>query len=184
MSVQHGFIDESVRSDGWYRLTMVCLNTRDLAVISRSLRTLVPKGRGRLHFSAESDSRRRAILSALITLPIHATTFAAPYRRGDNEQPARSSCLRTLIQTLDANVVVLVLDSRGEHRDRQDRAELRNELVRTDRAETVTYSHRGSRDELLLALPDAIGWAVGAGGRFALSVRTVADVIEIGPESG
>ena len=32
------------------------------------------------------------------------------------------------------------------------------------------YSHRGSSDEPLLALPDAIGWAVGAGGHFAKQV--------------
>ena len=40
-----------------------------------------------------------------------------------------------------------------------------------------SYSHRGSRDEPLLGLPDAIGWAVGAGGRFAAQVAERVTVV-------
>ena len=35
MTVTHGFIDESVRSDGWYRLTMVEVSARDLGSVTR-----------------------------------------------------------------------------------------------------------------------------------------------------
>jgi hypothetical protein len=37
---------------------------------------------------------------------------------------------------------------------------LRDKLAPFD----LDYVHRGSRDEALLSLPDAIGWAWGAGG--------------------
>ncbi len=78
MTVTHGFIDESVRSDGWYRLTMVEVSARDLGSVTRALRSMLPDGRQRLHFSSEGDARRRQILTAMTRLPISGTTIGAP----------------------------------------------------------------------------------------------------------
>ena len=172
MTARHGFIDESVRSDGWYRLTMVDVAARDLGSVTRALRSMVPKGRQRLHFSAEGDSQRRQILNAIMLLPITALTIAAPYRRGRDEEPARRRCIEALIGDLEPAIVLLVLDSRGAHRDQGDRRVIRDALLRLDREDGLSYSHRGSSDEPLLALPDAVGWSVGAGKYFG---RTVAD---------
>ena len=47
MTARHGFVDESVRSDGWYRLMMVDAAARDLGLVTRALRSMVPKGRQR-----------------------------------------------------------------------------------------------------------------------------------------
>ncbi len=171
MTARHGFIDESVRSDGWYRLTMVDVAARDLGSVTRALRSMVPKGRQRLHFSAEGESQRRQILNGMMPLPMTALTVAAPYRRGRDEEPARRRCIEALIDELDPAVVLLVLDSRGAQRDQGDRRVIRDSLLRSGREDGPTYSHRGSSDEPLLALPDAVGWSVGAGGYFA---RTVA----------
>ncbi len=167
--MRHGFIDESVRSDGWYRLTMVEVPARDLGSVTRALRSMLPDGRQRLHFSSEGDARRRQILAAMTLLPIAATTIGAPYRRGRDEEPARQRCLNELLAFINPDVAVLVLDSRGVHRDLNDRRVLRD-VIRQSGRDLPTYSHRGSSDEPLLALPDALGWAVGAGGHFAKQV--------------
>ena len=172
MTTRHGFIDESVRPDGWYRLTMVDVAARDLGDVTKALRSILPKGRQRIHFSAEGDSQRRRILDALMRLPISATTVAAPYHRGADEEPARRRCLENLVAGLDHAIVLLVLDSRGAHRDVGDRRVLRQALRRIDRADSVSYAHRGSSDEPLLGLPDAVGWSVGAGGYFAKKVAS------------
>jgi hypothetical protein len=47
---------------------------------------------------------------------------------------------------------------------------------------SVQYTHRGSRSEPLLSLPDAIGWAVGAGGMWRRLVEPiVAEVVQVSP---
>ena len=93
---------------------------------------------------------------SLVDLPIAATTYMARYDRRSDDQIARDQCLRAFVAGLSGRVRLVVLDSRGPHRDRLDRIVLRDALRVADRVE-VTYSHRGSRDEPLLALPDALG---------------------------
>lgn len=172
MTARHGFIDESIRSDGWYRLTMVDVAARDLGSVTRALRSMVPKGRYRLHFSAEGESQRRQILDSMMRLPFSAITIAAPYRRGTDDAPARRQCIEEVVARLDPTIALLVLDTRGAHRDIGDRRFLRQLLLTSDSSDHLSYAHRGSRDEPLLALPDAIGWAVGAGGYLAKTVAS------------
>jgi len=183
VTVTHGFIDESVRSDGWYRLTMVEVSARDLGSVTRALRSMLPDGRQRLHFSSEGDARRRQILTAMTRLPISATTIGAPYRRGRDEEPARQRCLIELLAVINPTVAVLVLDSRGVHRDLNDRRVLRG-VMRASGRDLPAYSHRGSSDEPLLALPDALGWAVGAGGHFAKQVALHVREIFLSDQTG
>jgi hypothetical protein len=157
----HVYIDESIRPDGWYRLTAVEVAARDVAEVSRQVRRIVPRGQYRVHFPSEGDARRRKALRALVGLPIGATTFLAPFDRRSDDQVARDACLEALVRRLSGEARVIVIDSRGAHRDRLDRLVLRDVLRAVGR-DDVAYSHRGSRDELLLALPDALGWAIGA----------------------
>lgn len=154
----HGFVDESVRP-GTYRLTVVRVPTPKLAETSKAVRAAILPGQFRIHLSSERPPRQRSILRAYGRLDIAATVYEAPYRRGEDDQPARDLCLKALVADLDGSPIgVLVLDTRGPQRDRLDRLTLGLALPR-DHA--VHYSHRGSRDEPLLSLPDAIGWAVG-----------------------
>jgi hypothetical protein len=55
---------------------------------------------------------------------------------------------------------------------------IRDALVEEGWSE-VTYSHRGSRYEVLLGLPDAVGWAVGAKGRWWGLVSGFTTVIDL-----
>lgn len=56
--------------------------------------------------------------------------------------------------------------------------------MRASGRDLPTYSHRGSSDEPLLALPDALGWAVGAGGHFAKQVAPSVHEIFLSDETG
>lgn len=71
-----------------------------------------------------------------------------------------------------------MFDTRGPDRDRADRRHLAH-LRRTEvLADTVQFSHRGSRDEPLLSLPDAIGWSFGAGGAWRRKVEPIIEVLK------
>ena len=164
MTALHGFVDESIRR-GWYRLTIVVIRSRDLAEVTRAVRSAVPTGQTRLHLSSEGQSRKRAILRVMGALPVTATTFMTPHELRSDDQISRDRCLRALAAYASgAGLGVLVLDTRGTDRDRRDGRTLRAARVSERRQQhDFVFSHRGSRDEPLLSLPDGIGWAVGAG---------------------
>lgn len=76
-------------------------------------------------------------------------------------------------------VGALVFDTRGPSRDDKDRETIRRAISQGVAAPTLNYAHRGSRDELLLGLPDAIGWAAGAGSHSALLVAGITRLIDV-----
>jgi hypothetical protein len=148
-----------------------------MAGISRAIRVMIPRGRSRVHFSSENNARRRQTLDVIVAQPIRAITYAAPYRRGENDEPSRNLCLAALVDSLGSTVTVLCLDTRGADRDRNDRRILGSGLAAAGRADSVSYSHCSSLDEMLLSLPDAIGWAIGAGGHFAAVASRVTETV-------
>lgn len=169
----HAFVDESIRS-GSYRLTVVVAKPSDLAELGRAIRMAVPKGGKRTHLSAESDSRRRQILGAFGRLSISAFVYVTDYRRGDSEEPARRRCLEAMLSDMGSmQVAIVVLDTRGPARDLEDRRTISKAIREGTAPQGLTFAHRGSRDEFLLGLPDAIGWADGAGGRYSSLIEAV-----------
>jgi hypothetical protein len=133
---------------------------------------IAQQGSRRPHLSAEGPARRRRILAAYAALGAEAHVAVAVHDRGD-DQVARDRCLGAVLETCrDLGVGRLTLDTRHPDRDRQDR---RTIALRLRAAPfDLDYLHRGSRNEPLLSLPDAIGWAWGAGGEWR---RLVAPVI-------
>jgi hypothetical protein len=176
--VRHVFVDESVRRDGRYRLTGVAVPVAELAVVSRALRARTPSGATRMHFSSESDKRRRATLRSLSNLSIEAVTIVAPYPVRSSEETARNACIAELVALATRRVASLTFDTRGPDRDKSDRLVIRKILAAAGDS-GLLYGHRGSRDEVLLSLPDCIGWAVGAGGRWLSLVAGFTEVIEL-----
>jgi hypothetical protein len=176
----HAFVDESVRP-GRYLLTAVFVPTCDLAVVTRQIREAFPHGNRRSHMSAEGDRRRRILLRAYSQIGAVAHVVVASYRGGD-DQRAREACLGAIVaRSRRCGAGVLVLDTRGPYRDALDRRFIASTL-RATAGPSVQYTHRDSRSEPLLSLPDAIGWAVGAGGMWRRLVEPiVAEVIQVGP---
>lgn len=169
------FVDESVRRQR-YLLTMVDVANADLSRVRRSVDEVAPGGSRRTHFSAESDRRRKVVLGHFMALAdealIMATVFVAPYLGGD-DQFARDPCLRALVVACESRSVSrLVLDSRHVERDRVDRRTIAAAVRGPALPDAFEYTHRGSRDEPSLSLPDAIGWAWGAGGQWRRRVAS------------
>ena len=173
--VRQVFVDESVRRDELYRLTAVAVPVSELATVSRALRGRTPGGASRVHFSSESDKRRRAVLRSFADLPIEAVTIVGPYPVRSSEDVARNNCIAVLVALSVGRVSSLTFDTRGPDRDKTDRVAIRRALAEHG-DEQLVY---GSRDEILLGLPDCIGWAVGAGSRWSSLVAGFTEVIDL-----
>jgi hypothetical protein len=178
--VHHAFIDESVRP-GRYLLTAAMEPSHELAAVTRQVRGLFPRGNRRTHLSAEGKGRRRELLKAYSRVGAVSHVVVTSYHGGD-DQVARERCLGVILaRAAEWRLRMLVLDSRGPVRDALDRRFIARSLQGSDGGD-LQYTHRGSRDEPLLCLPDAVAWAVGAGGIWRQLVDPIVDdVIETGP---
>ncbi len=159
----HAFIDESQRKDR-YLLTAALVPTSEVAAVSRVVRALTPRGSQRTHLSAERPAARRAILDAYARLPVIVLCAVTEYHGGD-DQLSRNICIRILLRSFVGwRVGVATFDTRQPARDVRDRHVIADAINRGGAPQELHYVHRGSRDEVLLSVPDAIGWAIGAGG--------------------
>jgi hypothetical protein len=169
---RHGFADES-RRGSLYLVTVVTVPMPTLDAARRVVAAVAQRGSKRTHLSAEGATRRQQILVDYVGLGcgIEAHVTVAAYDRGDDQVP-RNRCLSALVTTCrDPDVVRLTLDTRHPDRDRLDRQAI--VAVLREKPFCLDYVHRGSRDESLLSLPDAIGWAWGAGGRWRSLVEPI-----------
>jgi len=174
--VSHAFIDESARS-GKYLLTAAVVPTMRLQEVTKVIQALVLKGNQRVNLSDESNTRRTQILRAYVALDVPARVAVTAHAGGD-DKPARDRCLRALLAGFaELKVQVVLLDTRDEHRNTEDRRVIAR-AVREGAAPELQYDHRRSRSEPLLSLPDAFGWAHGAGGTWRTLVASVVTVIE------
>lgn len=152
----------------------------DVPAVSRAFRQSLPNGRRRVHFSDEGTKVRRQIMDCYGQLPTGVAVAVAEYTGGD-DQVARNECLRALLKAfIDLRVGVAVLDTRGADRDSHDRRVIARALREGLGPAELHYTHRGSRDEPLLALPDAFGWCWGAGGTWKKLVDPLV-VVALGP---
>lgn len=168
----HAFVDESRRADR-YLLAAALVASRDVQLTTRRARERLPAGRRRAHFSDEGNSVRRRILDGYVRLAPQAVVVIASYGGGDDQQ-SRDACMSALFPVLVAHgVQALVFDTRGPDRDKRDRQHIARLVRRSDQLDRLHYVHRGSRDEPLLGLPDAIAWAYGAGGIWLAKIRPI-----------
>ncbi|HZU80742.1 MAG TPA: hypothetical protein VE991_12560 [Acidimicrobiales bacterium] len=157
------YVDES-RRPGVYLVTAALVMVKDVQEVTKAIREALPKGRRRAHFSAEGEPIRRQLLDCYCQLPVRVVVAQTEHRRGDDADP-RARCLGALAEVTGRQQVRnLVIDTRGPDRDAEDRRTIA-EAIRAGKADRdLLYQHRGSRDDLLLGLPDAFGWSYGAGG--------------------
>jgi hypothetical protein len=86
------FVDES-KAKG-YTMVAVAVATHDASTLRQQMRALVLPGQRRIHFTNESDSRRRAVLSRLCDLGVRADVVHSDER---SESAARLSCLAAIV---------------------------------------------------------------------------------------
>ncbi|MEV0158392.1 hypothetical protein AB0H57_32600 [Micromonospora sp. NPDC050686] len=160
----HVFVDESRRAR--YMVAAAIVPMTDLAGMRASLKGLRLPGQQRIHFRKESDRQRRRILSQVVRLSPTVWIFEAP----GPEEVARAACLTAMVDDLTVlRPQHLILESRGDHRDRVDRRIIRAALEKSDHG--VQYRHLEGRHEPLLWIPDVVAWAHGAGGEWSRRAR-------------
>lgn len=176
----HAFLDESTRRHT-YIICVATLLPGDLVVARQVLRSLRVRGQRRIHFSTESDQRRRGLLREMSRLAASAVIYVAKDR---NEVAARTAILTAcVVQLREAGVSRLVLEARDgqDHRDRVD-------IYRTlgpSASPPFSYMHQTASNEPLLWVPDAVAWAWGRGGVWRqrveeLGLVSFVEVVEVG----
>lgn len=156
------YVDETKRKH--YLLCAVVVDQSDIAFVRRELGRL-REDHGTIHMNDRSDSERLAFARALGAFPVEGVVVDAHVRP---DRAARDLVLRRMVPyLLGLGVTRLVIESCDE--DRADRQLLR-ELLGPEPA--LSYSHDG-KAELMLALPDILGWSYGRGRRYAAAVRPI-----------
>ena len=154
------YIDESKARN--YLMVAAAVIPTDDREVRRAVAELLLPGQRRLHMKNESDRRRRKILSVVADLSLTARLYDA----GAASRPQlvrRRACIDAIVlEATQANHGHLVFEQ-DESLVRADREAL-IEAIRAARATHLTYEHRQARDELLLAIPDALAWAWAKGG--------------------
>ena len=171
MSSPHLFINESIRGRT-YLVGVAVVPANRLAADRALLRALCLPGERRVHFQAENNSRRRALISRLAAAEVSADVYLAqgPAHR------ARHACLRAV--TVDAckqGAHRITIESRGVAGDRADRLTVSTALRELGTwPGRPSYEHVQSYEDPLLGIADATAWAYGAGGDWR---RRVSEII-------
>ncbi len=161
MSGEHVYVDESKAKD--YLLVAAVLAPGDLAAARRSLRALIMPGQRRLHMKRESSARRSAIIDAITSAGTSAIVYnAGP--AGSHELDVRLTCLRALVIDAAAaghQALFIEQDDSLLGWERQRLIEITRDAGCRD---SLSYEHRRAEHDVLLAIPDAIGWSWARGG--------------------
>lgn len=158
----HVFVDES-KFRG-FLLAAAVLQPEQLAGLRREIAGLRLPHQRRLHFTAESDGRRRAILAALtVAAGPCALVYDAPGRR---VREARIAAMTRLVdEAAKAGAVRLVIE-RDEPAVAADVRVIRERAARAGCLDTLRYAHEPAGAEPLLAIPDAVAWCWAKGGEW------------------
>ena len=153
------FVDES-KSKGYVMVAAVVVPS-DQTTLRREVRALVLPGQRRLHFTSESDSRRKQILAKLERLGVLAHVAHSDLR---HEASGREACLRDLVAIAAReghDRIVLERDVSIEHADKKV---LYDAVHRLNLPDVLTYAHETAHQEPLLWIADAIAWSYAKGG--------------------
>lgn len=169
----HVFADES--KAGPYLLIAAAVPASGLREARGVVRGLHLPNQSRLHMTAESDSRRRAILDTFQRAGLRATVLRATgYKRHID---ARTACIDVLVRLMSSGTMVRLTFECDRSQDERDRRQLYRLVRELGRADCLQYEHRPATAEPLLAIPDAIGWAYARGGDFRKRARPMVDQV-------
>lgn len=151
------YVDES-KARG-YHVAATSVPPGEISRSNRSLRALLKPGQRRIHFSAESDSRRRVILARMSELNVGVSIWST---QGKPNKESRDLCLGRLItEACRARVRDLILE-RDESVMQSDKR-LIAQILREENTD-FTYRHAQPHEEPLLWVSDAVVWCFVKGG--------------------
>jgi hypothetical protein len=125
-------------------------------------------GQRRLHFTHESDGRRKRILDAIAELQPTATIYDGSTHQ---RRQQREACLNGLVSNLATTGTRMMVLETDESVIDLDRKLLYQATRRYGCHETLEYRHLRAHEEPLLAIPDAIAWCWQRGGQWKLRAQ-------------
>lgn len=171
-SSPHVFVDET-KDDG-LQLIAAAVVPGEVAAARKNIRALTMPGQRRIHFTQESNARRKQILDAVDEIAPRVTIYdgsAHPRKR------QRDACLHTLmIDLAHERCGRLVLEA-DDSLIRQDR-QLLYTLTRKHGLVDMQYEHQRAREEPLLTIPDAIAWSWQRGDWWRTRVRHLVTAVQ------
>lgn len=153
------FVDES-KSKG-YTMVAAVVVPGDVAVLQREIRALVLPGQRRIHFTKESDQRKRQVLSKLVELDVTAHIF---HCASNNDALGREACLVGIVAHAAQHALTRIVLERDESVDRADRRILFREVKKHGLTNELSYALEAAHQEPLLWIADAVAWSHTKGG--------------------
>lgn len=169
----HLFVDES--KTGNFLLVVACVVPNRLADSRKQMSRLLLGNQRRLHFSKESDARRRQIIDVIGSLEVTATVYqTAP---GIAELRGRQLCIEQLGADAVAIGAARIVIESDESLVLHDRRTLYTALNGTE----VAYDHLRAYEDPLLWIPDAIAWCWAKQGTWGNRVRHMVERVVVVP---
>lgn len=151
------FADET-KSRG-YVFGSVVAQDDQLKELRQRLRSVVKPGQRSIHFSNESDQRRRSLLEMILSLDLVAGVTATNQKDSREGRNVALTCLLKNAQKSGCHKLVLELDNSSLKGDRRFLGSLRSE-------NQIDFTHLARNEEPLLWAADAIAWSFQRGGNF------------------
>lgn len=167
----HAFVDESKKRD--YIVAAALITSDDVTAARRAMRDLRIGKQQRIHFKDEDDSRKKQIITAVLSVSAGCRIYVCRTRRS-----AREHCLTCMVPDLvDLGVGRLVLE-RDESTEQLDKRILYAQLRKA--GSSMNYQHDSPHREPMLWAPDAVAWCWASGGDWRKRVADHVDVHEAG----
>lgn len=166
----HLFIDES--KERGYHFAIAGVRVSDVQQERALVRGLLLKGQSHLHFTKESNGRRRQILRSLTEgSSARCTILTVP--RGVKEREARRMCLEATVRLGEECGVTRLVFEQDDSTLQEDRRVLYPLLRHSD----TRYDFIAKRSEPLLWIADAIAWCHTAGGEWKQLAAPLVDEV-------
>ncbi|MCR6711417.1 MAG: hypothetical protein NVV57_01435 [Demequina sp.] len=162
----HVFVDESKSRD--YIVVATAIAPLDLVDVAKELRSLVLPGQRRVHFSKESDRRRRAILAVMTSLPVTSHVYVTT-----SAKRSRDLLLEVLVaDLLEARATSLVIE-RDESLVAVDQAVIHRSMTTANQGPHLRWMHDSPTTEPRLWISDAVAWSYARGGDWRRRVQPI-----------
>jgi hypothetical protein len=169
----HVFVDESKARR--YLLAAAVVPSERLDQLRKLVGALRLPGQTRIHFTAESDPRRKTILSVMAAAGACVTVYdASAY---PDVKIARNMAMTQLVDDaakMGARRLIIEVDT---HVIVSDVKIIRERAERAGCLDMLIYEHRRAREECLLAIPDAVAWAWAKGGSWRQRARPLVSAV-------
>lgn len=167
---EHVFVDES-KARGLL-LAAAIVPQEELARLRKLVDSLRLPRQRRIHFTAESDARRKVILATLTGAHTKAVIYEGSSYK--DIKMARDTALSRLVDDAAKMGVQMLVIERDDQSEASDRAIIRSRAEIAGCLEQMRYVHKRSYEDCLLSIPDAIAWSWAKAGQWRQRVEGIA----------